>query len=225
MQMIARVRLPDLLPASDSGALYTPSSSSTTPTTSKTPRSHYGRRQVLYASQHGVTSLSVLPLHGHQTRLARRRARKRSIVLSLIYHYPTRSHPSFSPAAIMSRTDPQLSTAKRKQRTQVFTSHMAHASLERQLAALQTSKSELETKLREKDVQIDRLEGDRRWLAEREQEEREEKERERNEREEEKVCMSLSETNAHAKVCHVAQGGCGTTYSEKCTSYPPGRIR
>ncbi|TCD71053.1 coiled-coil domain-containing protein mad1 [Steccherinum ochraceum] len=82
--------------------------------------------------------------------------------------------------------DPQLSTAKRKQRTQVFTSHMAHASLERQIAALQTSKSELETKLREKDVQIDRLEGDRRWLAEREQEEREEKERERNEREEEK---------------------------------------
>ncbi|KAH8105330.1 MAD-domain-containing protein [Cristinia sonorae] len=86
----------------------------------------------------------------------------------------------------MSRVDPQLSTAKRKQRTQVFTSHMAHASLERQLAALQTAKIDLESKLREKDVQIDRLEGDRRWLAEREQAEREEKERERTEREEEK---------------------------------------
>lgn len=87
----------------------------------------------------------------------------------------------------MSQPDPQLSTAKRKQRTQVFTSHMAHASLERQLAALQTTKTELESKLREKDIQIDRLESDRRWLAEREAEEREEKERERREREEEKV--------------------------------------
>ena len=65
---------------------------------------------------------------------------------------------------------------------------MAHASLERQLATLQTVKSELDTKLREKDIQIERLEGDRRWLAEREQEEREEKERERREREQEKVC-------------------------------------
>ena len=64
---------------------------------------------------------------------------------------------------------------------------MAHASLERQLSALQTTKSELETKIREKDIHIDRLEGDRRWLTEREQEEREEKEKERAEREEEKV--------------------------------------
>lgn len=87
----------------------------------------------------------------------------------------------------MHRTDPQLSTAKRKQRTQLFTSHMAHASLERQLAALQTSKSELESKIREKDILIERLESDRRWLAEREQQEREEKERERTEWEEEKV--------------------------------------
>ncbi|THH32692.1 hypothetical protein EUX98_g1543 [Antrodiella citrinella] len=86
----------------------------------------------------------------------------------------------------MFSTDPQLSTAKRKQRTQTFTSHMAQASLERQLVALQSSKSDLESKLREKDIQIDRLESDRRWLSEREQEEREEKERERREREEEK---------------------------------------
>ncbi|CCM00208.1 uncharacterized protein FIBRA_02236 [Fibroporia radiculosa] len=82
--------------------------------------------------------------------------------------------------------EPQLSAAKRHQRTQAFTSHMASASLERQLVAAQTAKTDLETKLREKDLIIERLEGDRRWLAEREQEEREEKERERTEREEEK---------------------------------------
>ncbi|KAI0942237.1 hypothetical protein AcW1_002917 [Taiwanofungus camphoratus] len=63
---------------------------------------------------------------------------------------------------------------------------MAHATLERQLAVAQTARTELETKLREKDVLVDRLEGDRRWLAEREKEEREEKERERAERAEEK---------------------------------------
>ncbi|KAH9938791.1 MAD-domain-containing protein [Epithele typhae] len=77
--------------------------------------------------------------------------------------------------------DPQLSTAKRQQRTQAFSSHMAHTSLERQVAAAQTAKLELETKLREKEMLIERLEGDRRWLAEREKEEREEKEREREE--------------------------------------------
>ena len=83
--------------------------------------------------------------------------------------------------------DPQLSTAKRKQRTQAFTSHMAHASLERQLLAAQTAKTELESKLREKESEVERLKGDRQFLAEREKEEREEKERERVEREEEKV--------------------------------------
>ncbi len=83
--------------------------------------------------------------------------------------------------------DPQLSTSKRQQRTQAFSSHMAHASLERQLAAAQTAKLEVETKLREKELLVERLEGDRRWLAEREKEEREEKERERAEHLEEKV--------------------------------------
>ncbi|TFK81214.1 MAD-domain-containing protein [Polyporus arcularius HHB13444] len=82
--------------------------------------------------------------------------------------------------------DPQLSTSKRQQRTQAFSSHMAHASLERQLAAAQTAKLEVETKLREKELLVERLEGDRRWLAEREKEEREEKERERAEHLEEK---------------------------------------
>ncbi|KAH6894876.1 spindle assembly checkpoint component Mad1 [Coprinopsis sp. MPI-PUGE-AT-0042] len=75
--------------------------------------------------------------------------------------------------------DPQLSTAKRLQRTQVFNSSLSHANLERQLLAAQTTTSELETKLREKELLIERLERDRRYFADREKEEREEKERER----------------------------------------------
>lgn len=46
---------------------------------------------------------------------------------------------------------------------------------------------QLETRLRERDTKIERLDADRRWLAEREQEERGEKERVSKEREEEKV--------------------------------------
>ncbi|KAL0947888.1 hypothetical protein HGRIS_010523 [Hohenbuehelia grisea] len=83
--------------------------------------------------------------------------------------------------------DPQLSSAKRQQRTQAFTSSMAHASLERQLAAAQTAKLELETKLREREVQVESLERDRRWLSEHEKNEREEKEKERAEYAEEKA--------------------------------------
>lgn len=87
-------------------------------------------------------------------------------------------------------TDPQLSSAKRQQRSQTLTSHLAHASLERQLVAAQTAKADLETNLREKNAQIARLEEDRRWLAEREQEERLEKERERTEHAEDKVSLA-----------------------------------
>jgi mitotic spindle assembly checkpoint protein MAD1 len=46
---------------------------------------------------------------------------------------------------------------------------------------------ELETKLREKDMLVEKLERDRRWLSDREKEEREEKERERAEYEEQTV--------------------------------------
>ncbi|KAF9808994.1 hypothetical protein IEO21_07649 [Rhodonia placenta] len=74
----------------------------------------------------------------------------------------------------------------RWQRNWSVTSHLAHASLERQLVAAQTAKADLETNLREKNAQIARLEEDRRWLAEREQEERLEKERERTEHAEDK---------------------------------------
>jgi mitotic spindle assembly checkpoint protein MAD1 len=84
-----------------------------------------------------------------------------------------------------------MSAAKRQQRNQVFTSSISHASLERQLLAAQTAKLELETKLREKELLVERLERDRRWFADREKEEREEKEREREVHEEEKVPDSL----------------------------------
>jgi mitotic spindle assembly checkpoint protein MAD1 len=68
---------------------------------------------------------------------------------------------------------------------------MAHASLERQLVAAQKSHSQLETKLREKDMLIEKLERDRRFFSDREQEEREEKERERAEYEEQTVNIGL----------------------------------
>lgn len=82
--------------------------------------------------------------------------------------------------------DPQHSTAKRQQRSQAFSSTMAHASLERQLLAAQTGKAEAEAKLRDRESYIETLEQDRRFLAEREQAEREEKERERTSSEEER---------------------------------------
>ncbi len=64
---------------------------------------------------------------------------------------------------------------------------MSHASLERQLLAAQTAKLELETKLREKELLVERLEKDRRWFSDREKEEREEKEHERELHDEAKV--------------------------------------
>ena len=64
---------------------------------------------------------------------------------------------------------------------------MNSAALERQLASAQLAKTDLEAKLRDKDAAIERLETDRRYLAEREKQEREEKEKEREEAREEKV--------------------------------------
>ena len=48
---------------------------------------------------------------------------------------------------------------------------------------------ELEAKLRERTAQVERVERDRRWLADREKEQQEERERERAEYAEEKVCV------------------------------------
>ena len=115
----------------------------------------------------------------------------------------TTSHSNF-------RTDPQHSTAKRQQRTQAFTSQLAHASLERQLASLTTTKNELEKKLREKDSIIDRLEKDRRWLAEREKEEREEKEKERIEWDEVKVRFSYLKATVSTTIYPVPSGSLST---------------
>ncbi|KAJ6547966.1 hypothetical protein DFH09DRAFT_1087433 [Mycena vulgaris] len=90
--------------------------------------------------------------------------------------------------------DPHLSSAKRRQRTQAFTSNMVHAALERQLAAAQTTRMELETKLRERDMMLEKLKRDRRWFSDREQEEREEKEREREEHATQTVCILIRAT-------------------------------
>ncbi|KAN0114199.1 Spindle assembly checkpoint component Mad1 [Russula decolorans] len=83
--------------------------------------------------------------------------------------------------------DPQLSTAKRQQRAHTLNATLSQAAVERRLAAAETTRIQLETRLRERDSEIERLDADRQWLAEREQEEREEKERVSKEREEEKI--------------------------------------
>ena len=53
----------------------------------------------------------------------------------------------------------------------------------------QTTNTELEKKLLQKDLQIEKLERDRRWLADREKEEREEKDREREAHDEDNVSV------------------------------------
>ncbi|KAL1660964.1 spindle assembly checkpoint component Mad1 [Schizophyllum commune] len=68
--------------------------------------------------------------------------------------------------------DPQLSSAKRQQRTQAFSSSIVQSSLERQVVSLQATKNELENKLRDKDAEIERLETERRFLSDREAEEK-----------------------------------------------------
>jgi mitotic spindle assembly checkpoint protein MAD1 len=99
------------------------------------------------------------------------------------------SHSVVRPRSSPTRaiTDPHLSTAKRQQRTHALNTTLSQASLERKLAAAEATRLQLETRLRERETTIERLEADRRLLAEREQEEREEKERLSKEREEEKV--------------------------------------
>ncbi|KDQ20863.1 hypothetical protein BOTBODRAFT_26885 [Botryobasidium botryosum FD-172 SS1] len=88
---------------------------------------------------------------------------------------PTATKRSLLAAQI--EQDPDLSSARRMQKSQAFESRMAKTSLERRLLAAEDAKRELESLVKEKEITIDRLEGDRRWLAEREQEARDEKER------------------------------------------------
>lgn len=54
---------------------------------------------------------------------------------------------------------------------------MASKSLERRLLAAENAKQELEAALKEKEIAIERISQERRWLADREIEEREEKTR------------------------------------------------
>jgi len=49
--------------------------------------------------------------------------------------------------------------------------------MERKILAAEERRAELESQLKEKDIIIERLEKDRRWLAQRETEEKEEKEK------------------------------------------------
>ncbi|KAH9021960.1 MAD-domain-containing protein [Lactarius pseudohatsudake] len=85
------------------------------------------------------------------------------------------------------------SSSVRQQRTQALNTTLSRAALEHKLAAAETNHVQLETRLRERDAAIERLEADRRWLAEREQEEREEKERVSKEREDEKDYADLQD--------------------------------
>ncbi|KAG8906634.1 coiled-coil domain-containing protein mad1 [Tulasnella sp. 403] len=73
--------------------------------------------------------------------------------------------------------DPQLSSSRRAQKADLFSSRMATKSLERQLLAAENAKHELESALKEKEIAIERLGNERRWLSERETEEREERKR------------------------------------------------
>ncbi|KAH6879708.1 hypothetical protein BKA70DRAFT_1447745 [Coprinopsis sp. MPI-PUGE-AT-0042] len=89
-----------------------------------------------------------------------------------------------------SGSDPQISTAKRLQRAQIFNSSVSHANLERQLLAGQTTTSGLETKLREKELLVERLERDRRYFTDYEKEEREVKQQEREVYDQAKISTS-----------------------------------
>ncbi len=107
------------------------------------------------------------------------------------------SSSSLSRTMTASKRDANAADLQQKpsaRKRQLLNSTFAHSSLERQVATLQASKVELETKLREKDIAIAALERDRRWLSEREAEERAEKEKEQLEREEEKVIFYSQST-------------------------------
>ena len=69
------------------------------------------------------------------------------------------------------------STAKRQQRAHALNTTLSQMTLERKLAASETTRMQLVTRVRERDTTIERLDADRRLFAEREQEERVEKER------------------------------------------------
>ncbi|KIY49930.1 MAD-domain-containing protein [Fistulina hepatica ATCC 64428] len=85
-------------------------------------------------------------------------------------------------ASIYGRTEPPPS-AKRQQRNQEF---VAKVTLERQLNTLKANQEAAENRLRDKDIQLERLERDRRYLSDREQQALSALETERKQAEEEK---------------------------------------
>jgi mitotic spindle assembly checkpoint protein MAD1 len=117
-------------------------------------------------------------------------------------------------------TDPHLSTAKRQQRTHALNTTLSQAALERRLAAAEATRLQLETHLRERDTTIERLEADRRLLAEREQEEREERERLSRLREEEKVSdRAITITTTALIRCHLCIRQRQTRKSAPCAPH------
>ncbi|KAF8340553.1 spindle assembly checkpoint component Mad1 [Cantharellus anzutake] len=72
--------------------------------------------------------------------------------------------------------DSELSSSRRAEKSQSFESRMLKTSLERRLIIAEDTRRDLERSLSDAKATIERLEDDRRWLAEREQQERQEKE-------------------------------------------------
>jgi hypothetical protein len=99
---------------------------------------------------------------------------------------PPLKRDSFA-AQLDNDTSASSSQQRLAEKTQAFQSKMMKSALERRLIAAEDKRRELESALREKDIVIERLESDRRWLSERETEEREERERMEEEWEEERV--------------------------------------
>lgn len=85
--------------------------------------------------------------------------------------------------------DPELSASRRAEKSQAFEARMLKTGLERRLIAAEESQRELERALSDSKATIQRLESDRRWLAEREQQEREERQRLEASWEEERVSI------------------------------------
>ena len=79
------------------------------------------------------------------------------------------------------------STSKRPALSTAFSHHIAESTLSRQLGTAQNKVSELENKLSEKEKYIDKLEADRRRLADKGDETVKERQNEREEWESERV--------------------------------------
>lgn len=105
----------------------------------------------------------------------------------------THRRPTKRPAA-----DTNLGSATKR-----FTAHISQSSSQRQLLTAQSHVTELQNTLLEKQATIDRLEADRRWLAEREEKERTTREKEASEWEEERQKLSERLSDVQHKLAEV----------------------